>query len=140
MAYFIPWMEQIRGDLVLTKACLESAIGYPVEIKKVAPLPINIQGKSIDHWVVNSSDVIGGVTQKEKPCFQIEIGPVPINAIKTLIPGNRKRRFLEEVLFPRLLPKHQDWKTIIHTEKKNNKKTAANDNETMLVGINSYIN
>lgn len=134
MAYYLPWLSQIRGDLELTEACFRSSIGHPVKIAHASPLPEKVKGTTIGRWILDSSCEVGGNAWKTAPCVCIEIGPVGARELAGLAPGSRQRRFLEEVLFPQFLPAGWDWQTVIRPESGNENFVVGNDNETAFVG------
>ncbi len=138
MAYYFPWVNQIREDIDLITSCFRSAIGYPVNILESNPKCTEIQGTTVGNWVINHKDDIGGVTKRINPCVQIDIGPVAMDELNMFIPGSKKRLFLEEVLFPTFLPEGWNWKTVILVDEKYKKFKAENYNEMSFTGINTY--
>ncbi|MCB9267551.1 MAG: hypothetical protein H6558_21210 [Lewinellaceae bacterium] len=116
LAFFLPYGPQIRGDVVLTEACIRTAIRQPARAKLGPPKRLSVQSGRADSCVVDSNVVAGGISRSTAPCLEIAVGPVPPPQLGAFVPGGRQRRFLEEALLPNILPPDWEWETTITVE------------------------
>lgn len=113
MAYYLPYAPQIRGDMLLTRKCLFTALGQPVAVSLIQPKTVKHIGGTLGRITMDSGASIGGQSPGTRPCVAATIGPVPPEKLQEYVPGGRQRRFLEDALLPALLPEGWDWTTAI---------------------------
>lgn len=139
LAYYLPFLPQIRGDLMLTERCIHTATGKPARLSLEKSRAIHIRGAEVGGWVVNGGPLIGGRGRSRKPCLRISIGPVLPEEMEGLVPGCGQRRFLEEALLPAILPREWDWELEVVVEERRRRFEVPGAEVAVRVGMNSFV-
>jgi hypothetical protein len=116
---WLPVAHQIVGDWAMTALVFERVIGYPVQIRRIAPLkyelPVNPQ--PMNEIALGEDSYLGGQYQEDIPALEIRIEVSESALFDFLADGvkqnGRQRRVLENVLYPHFLPFDVPYKTHI---------------------------
>lgn len=139
LSFFLPFMSQIRGDWLLTGKCLSAALELLVHIKLRHPKILYLPGTIINECLADPDSKVGGMLPSDKQCIMVNIGPVNLKQLATIVPGTLQRRFLEEALLPQLLPEDYDCEINITVKPEYNKFCVSTSETPHYADINSII-
>ena len=139
LSYFLPYAQQIKDDLKLLENLLFSVLKQPVALILIDKPKEIIAGVKVNHWMLGTSNQIGGIKNNDRPLLQIKIGPLKGTTINDYVQGGTWRRFLETAIYPNFIPETWDWETqLISTVEEQGFKVSSEKHE-LRIGINSFI-
>lgn len=137
LGFFLPYRQQITGDLVLTGKCLSAAFGLPVTLELGPSRLLYSAGPTIGACILDANSPAGGLLRAQAPCVQVLVGPVPVAKLLDFVPGALQWRFLEEGLLHTLLPQGSDWEIHISVEPSHAAFRIAETDVPLCTGINT---
>ncbi|MEK7256680.1 MAG: hypothetical protein AAB316_18140 [Bacteroidota bacterium] len=102
LCYLLPEAHRITGDWTLTRLCFEAVLRKVVNLNFVAPPVYEIPG---DSQTMDLGDLVLGESFKDDiPALEISVEDVTLAELDDYLPGGKRRRVLEELLYNYFLP------------------------------------
>lgn len=119
LAYMLPMMHRIVGNLSLTKRCLEIILQAPVKLHTSNPKDekVLLSHNKMGHFSLGEDFILGDILAKEVNDLIITIGPISSNQLLDYLPGGKKQALLN-LLSAYFIPAEIDWELalLVHAE------------------------
>lgn len=117
--HFLLLQHQIMEDLSLCAICFGLILQQPVAIipGTAKPMPSIAEIRpAVGRMRIGIDAFAGDQALPWQHSLKVNIGPVSCRQLATFLPGGRKRKLLEEVLYPLLLPVEYQIKTLVNSK------------------------
>lgn len=105
LCYLMPEAQRIAGDWNLTKLCFEAVLKKTVTFRFIEPLVYETPESDVPPDEIEVGDLILGDSFRDDiPALEIGIEEVTLAELPDCLPGGKRRKLLEELLYSYFLP------------------------------------